>query len=255
MRAVKQANDDLAQARHIVAAAASTSTRATTTSSSRSSSSAAIGGICVHTHVVGPQVKEMVRALPRRRRRRRAGARRGAAPGVRAAAGADEPDRDQGGAEPARPRGRRAPPAARRSDADGASSPVRGCLERLGLLQPQRLTAASSAEPHPATLELARMMTDVMLAHHPARRARRGRQEHDRLRGRTSERIVVDAGLAFPRDEHLGVDLVLPDFALPARTRARSAAIVLTHGHEDHVGSLPYSDARGARCGRSSRRG
>jgi ribonuclease J len=50
--------------------------------------------------------------------------------------------------------------------------------------------------------------------------------------------IVVDAGLAFPRDEHLGVDLILPDFGyLHDRT---ILAVVLTHAHEDHVGGLPY---------------
>jgi ribonuclease J len=52
--------------------------------------------------------------------------------------------------------------------------------------------------------------------------------------------VVVDAGLAFPRDEHLGVDLVLPDFGY-LRDRADSIrAVILTHGHEDHVGGLPY---------------
>src|SRR5437870_3725476 len=52
------------------------------------------------------------------------------------------------------------------------------------------------------------------------------------------EMIVVDAGLAFPRDEHLGVDLILPDFAYLRDREVR--AVVLTHAHEDHVGALPY---------------
>ncbi|HEY8409418.1 MAG TPA: ribonuclease J [Gaiellaceae bacterium] len=52
--------------------------------------------------------------------------------------------------------------------------------------------------------------------------------------------VVVDAGLAFPRDEHLGVDLVLPDFSYLREREDLIRGVVLTHGHEDHVGSLPY---------------
>jgi ribonuclease J len=54
------------------------------------------------------------------------------------------------------------------------------------------------------------------------------------------EIVVVDAGLAFPRDEHLGVDLVLPDLSYLRDRADRIRAVLLTHAHEDHVGALPY---------------
>ena len=52
--------------------------------------------------------------------------------------------------------------------------------------------------------------------------------------------LVIDAGLSFPSEEMLGVDLVLPDFTYISDRRDRCEAVVLTHGHEDHVGALTW---------------
>ena len=54
------------------------------------------------------------------------------------------------------------------------------------------------------------------------------------------EILILDCGVAFPQDDMLGVDLVIPDFSYLQKNSSKVRGIVLTHGHEDHIGSVPY---------------
>ena len=131
-----------------------------------------------------------------------------------------QPDPGQGRAEPARPRRRRAAAPARRGQRRGAGEGAGDArAPRAAQRSHRRVSGTLRVLPLGGVGEIGKNMTVV---------------EYD---GRI---VVVDCGLRFPTADMMGIDLVLPDFTYLREHIEAIEAIVITHGHEDHLGALPW---------------
>ena len=172
------------------------------------------GGILVASHLVGREMRRVIDEPENRRRDRGRPARH-----LRGADRDHQPDPRQGRPEHDRPGRGRAAPAPRRGERGG---------EGRDPARPRTPQAAHRGVSPRGTLRvlplggLGEIGKNMMVLEYD-----------DRI-------VVVDTGLMFPTPDQLGIDLVLPDFTYLRERADDIEAIVLTHGHEDHVGALPF---------------
>ena len=174
-----------------------------------------VGGICVASHVVGDEMKRLFDEPDAAGRDRRGAPRR-----LLHALPHRQPDVHEGGPEPPRPGRRGLPPAhGRRGRARARGGPRDARASRAAPAGRHGVSGTLRVLPLGGVGEIGKNMTVV---------------EYD------GSIVVVDCGLRFPTAEMMGIDLVLPDFTYLREHVADIQAIVITHGHEDHVGALPW---------------
>lgn len=131
--------------------------------------------------------------------------------------------------------------------------------DKASVAQNQQKTKAAPGQPR------GRKKSDLLLAQENTEKQRKNQKKTktEQLQRKTPVRIIalgglgeigknmtiiecandmflIDCGLAFPDDDMLGVDIVIPDFGFVERNIDKLRGVVLTHGHEDHIGALPY---------------